>query len=71
MSTPVVAPLAVRRIQVLLGRHAFIDHIEPDPDLAAFYEAAMRRQFASCRVTNTPYSEPPPDETAAHGPDRP
>ncbi|GAA1616779.1 hypothetical protein GCM10009789_83490 [Kribbella sancticallisti] len=71
MRTIVVAPPAVRQIQVWFGKHAFIDHLEPDPVEAAVYEAAMRRQFASCRVTNTPYSAAPSGETPAGGPSRP
>ncbi|MGC4942223.1 hypothetical protein [Kribbella sp. DT2] len=68
MSADIAAPPAVRQIQVWLGSHAFIDHLEPDPVEAASYEDAMRRQFACCRVTNTPHGEAPPDETAAGGP---
>lgn len=67
MSASAVAPPAIRQIQVWFGKHAFIDHLEPDPVEAAEYETAMQRQFPSCRVTNTPYSAAPPDETTADG----
>ena len=65
MTTAVVPP-AMRQVQVWLGEHAFIDHVEPDPSAAALYAAAMRQRFASCRVTNTPYF-PTPEQAAAAG----
>lgn len=44
---------ADRRVRVWFGEHVIADHIS-DPVSAAEYEAAMRRRFASLRVTNEP-----------------
>jgi hypothetical protein len=42
-----------RRIQVWFGRHLIADYVS-DPSSACAYERAMRRRFASLRVTNEP-----------------
>ncbi|MFG1912981.1 hypothetical protein [Kribbella sp. NPDC048928] len=41
-------------MRVWLGEHAFIDYPAVDASNAAWFEAAMRRQFRACRVTNDP-----------------
>ncbi|MGY4767541.1 hypothetical protein ACXC9Q_11555 [Kribbella sp. CWNU-51] len=41
----------LRRVCVWFGEHLVIDHVS-DPDYAARFEDAMRRRFASLRVTN-------------------
>ncbi|MEU4607505.1 hypothetical protein AB0F43_31355 [Kribbella sp. NPDC023972] len=55
MSTVVDSIDDRRQVKVWLGEHAFIDHIAPNASKGAWFENAMRRQFASCRVTNDPY----------------
>jgi hypothetical protein len=51
-----------RRVRVWFGTHPIADHVA-DADRAAQYEQAMRRRFASLRVT----SEPIPVESARGG----
>lgn len=49
------------RVEVWFGEHLIIDHT--DEETAAFaYEQAMRRRFASLRVTNEPVA--PTEELA-------
>lgn len=55
MSTVVDSVDDLRQVKVWLGEHAFIDHIAPNASKGEWFENAMRRQFASCRVTNDPY----------------
>jgi hypothetical protein len=49
------AALAVpdRCVRVWFGEHKIVEHVAA-PDYAARFEAAMRRRFASLRVTNEP-----------------
>jgi hypothetical protein len=42
-----------RRVRVWFGAHPIADHIAAE-DQAAQYEEAMRRRFASLRVTSEP-----------------
>ena len=42
-----------RRVCVWFGDHKVVEHVSA-PDDAAKFEAAMRRRFASLRVTNEP-----------------
>ena len=42
-----------RRVRVWFGAHPIADHTT-DADQAAQYEEAMRRRFASLRVTSEP-----------------
>jgi hypothetical protein len=42
-----------RRVCVWFGTHKIVEHVST-PDYAARFEAAMRRRFASLRVTNEP-----------------
>jgi hypothetical protein len=42
-----------RRVCVWFGEHKIVEHVST-PDYAARFEAAMRRRFASLRVTNEP-----------------
>jgi hypothetical protein len=42
-----------RRVRVWFGAHPIADHVA-DAEQAAQYEAAMRRRFASLRVTSEP-----------------
>lgn len=42
-----------RRVRVWFGAHVIADHV-CDPASAAEYESAMRRRFASLRITNEP-----------------
>lgn len=42
-----------RRVRVWFGAHPIADHVAAE-DQAAQYEAAMRRRFASLRVTSDP-----------------
>jgi hypothetical protein len=46
------------RVRVWFGTHVIATQIA-EPALAARFEAAMRRRFASCRVTNEPVSSSP------------
>ena len=50
-SLEITAPL--RRVRVWFGAHPIADHIAAE-DQAAQYEEAMRRRFASLRVTSEP-----------------
>ena len=54
-----------RRVRVWFGAHPIADHTA-DADQAAQYEEAMRRRFASLRVTSEPVlvgSPTAPDRT--------
>jgi len=42
-----------RRVRVWFGERVIVDHVT-DPESAARFEGAMRRRFASLRVTNEP-----------------
>ena len=54
MTTLAEAPLPPnRRVCVWFGEHEIVEHIA-EPAYAARFEAAMRRRFASLRVTNEP-----------------
>jgi hypothetical protein len=44
---------ANRRVRVWFGEHTLVEHVA-DPTRAARFEAAMRRRFASLRVSNDP-----------------
>lgn len=46
-------PATQRRVRVWFGAHAITDHIAT-ADQAERYEEAMRRRFASLRVTSEP-----------------
>jgi hypothetical protein len=48
------------RICVWFGEHKIVEHVA-DPAHAAHFEAAMRRRFASLRVTNEPEVSPGAD----------
>jgi hypothetical protein len=52
MKTPTGTPLC-RRVCVWFGEHKIIEHVA-EPAYAARFEQAMRRRFASLRVTNEP-----------------
>ena len=47
------SPTQYRRVRVWFGDHPIADHVA-DAVQAARYEEAMRRRFASLRVTNEP-----------------
>ena len=53
----VIAPASLgspdRCVRVWFGEHTIVEHVA-DADYAARFEAAMRRRFASLRVTNEP-----------------
>ncbi|MFC0624273.1 hypothetical protein [Kribbella deserti] len=51
------SPTSHRRVRVWFGDHPIADHVA-EPLQAARYEAAMRRRFACCRVTNDPVTAP-------------
>jgi hypothetical protein len=54
VTTLVETPLPTdRRVCVWFGGHKIVEHVA-QPDYAARFEAAMRRRFASLRVTNEP-----------------
>jgi hypothetical protein len=53
MTTAVEHDSAHRMVSVWFGEYKIVEHVA-DPDYAARFEAAMRRRFASCRVTNEP-----------------
>ncbi|HEU4949052.1 MAG TPA: hypothetical protein VFT31_18025 [Kribbella sp.] len=53
MTESVEIPASHRRVRVWFGAHPIADHIA-DADQAAQYEEAMRRRFASLRVTSEP-----------------
>jgi hypothetical protein len=42
-----------RRVCVWFGEHKIVEHVS-EPPYAERFEAAMRRRFASLRVTNEP-----------------
>jgi hypothetical protein len=50
-ATELVSPQ--RRICVWFGEHKIVEHVS-EPAYAQRFEAAMRRRFASLRVTNEP-----------------
>ncbi len=53
---PTVSPeltTGLRRVQALFGRNVIACYVA-EPALADRYEAAMRRRFPVCRVTNEP-----------------
>ena len=56
-------PATHRRVQVWFGAHAIADHTA-GAEQAAQYEEAMRRRFASLRVTSEPVLA---DSTAGPG----
>ena len=53
MSESLEIPAEQRRVRVWFGAHPIADHTAA-VDQAAQYEVAMRRRFASLRVTNEP-----------------
>jgi hypothetical protein len=48
-----VRPAGLRRVRVWFCEHVIACQVA-EPALAARFEAAMRRRFPSCRVTNEP-----------------
>jgi hypothetical protein len=53
MTETLGTPASHRRVRVWFGAHPIADHTAT-ADLAAQYEEAMRRRFASLRVTSEP-----------------
>ena len=53
MTESIEIPASHRRVRVWFGATTIADHIA-DVDHAAQYEEAMRRRFASLRVTSEP-----------------
>ena len=53
MSTVVKHEASLRRVCVWFGTHKVVEHID-EPAYAVRFEGAMRRRFASLRVTNEP-----------------
>jgi hypothetical protein len=53
MTESIETPAPQRRVRVWFGAHPIADHVA-DADHAGQYEAAMRRRFASLRVTSEP-----------------
>ncbi|MEU4604769.1 hypothetical protein AB0F43_17445 [Kribbella sp. NPDC023972] len=53
MTETLETPTSHRRVRVWFGAHPIADHIAT-ADQAAQYEEAMRRRFASLRVTSEP-----------------
>ena len=53
MSARVALAVPDRRVRVWFGEHKIVEHVADAVDAARF-EAAMRRRFASLRVTNEP-----------------
>jgi hypothetical protein len=53
MNESLGTPAEQRRVRVWFGAHPIADHTAT-VDQAAQYEQAMRRRFASLRVTNEP-----------------
>jgi hypothetical protein len=53
MTESLEIPAEQRRVRVWFGAHPIADHTAT-ADQAAQYEEAMRRRFASLRVTNDP-----------------
>jgi len=53
MTEMLEAPATHRRVRVWFGGHPIADHIA-DSEQAVHYEEAMRRRFASLRVTSEP-----------------
>jgi hypothetical protein len=53
MAESLEVPAPHRRVRVWFGAHPIADHIAAE-DQAAQYEEAMRRRFASLRVTSEP-----------------
>ena len=53
MTTAVEHEVPLRRVCVWFGEHKILEHVDEPADAARF-EAAMRRRFASLRVTNEP-----------------
>jgi hypothetical protein len=51
MSTPAIEQPQMRRVCVWFGEHKIVEHVS-DPAYAVRFEEAMRRRFASLRVTN-------------------
>ena len=45
---------ATRLVRVWLGSHIVVRYENNNADAAASFEHAMRRRYASCRVTNDP-----------------
>jgi len=57
MSITVEAQRANQYVCVWFGEHKIVEYVA-EPALAARFEAAMRRRFASLRVTNEPVTVP-------------
>jgi hypothetical protein len=53
MTETLETPAAHRRVRVWFGAHPIADHTAT-AEQAALYEEAMRRRFASLRVTSEP-----------------
>lgn len=53
MTESLETPAEQRRVRVWFGAHPIADHVA-GADQAAQYEEAMRRRFASLRVTSEP-----------------
>ncbi|MDX6291517.1 MAG: hypothetical protein QOH50_592 [Kribbellaceae bacterium] len=53
MTTAVEHEAPNRRVCVWFGEHKIVEHVS-EPMFAARFEDAMRRRFASLRVTNDP-----------------
>jgi hypothetical protein len=53
VNTPVEETPRRRKVQVWFGEHVIGQYVA-EPALALRYECAMRRRFASLRVTNEP-----------------
>jgi hypothetical protein len=65
MTETLEAPATHRRVRVWFGAHPIADHTA-DAEHAVQYEEAMRRRFASLRVT----SEPVRDDNTADSAER-
>jgi len=57
VSTAVEPQPANHCVCVWFGEHKIVEHVA-EPTHAARFEAAMRRRFASLRVTNEPVTVP-------------
>jgi hypothetical protein len=51
-----------RRVCVWFGEHKIVEHVA-EPTFAAGFEQAMRRRFASLRVTNEPLAVQTDDQS--------
>lgn len=63
MTETLEAPATHRRVRVWFGAHPIADHTA-DTEHAVQYEEAMRRRFASLRVTSEPVREDDPADSA-------